>query len=254
MPELWVYLSPHLDDAILSCGGLIADQVRAGHRVTIWTLFAGDPPTSLPPFARDLHRRWGLGHDAPRARREEDLEACRRAGAVAVHSHFPDCVYRRSPVTGQPVITENDDLFQPVHPDESGLVAEIQAVLARDLPAFDRIAVPLTLGGHMDHRIVRAAAESLGLPLLYYADYPYAVEPGSNPDQLLHGIPQATPVSAKGLRAWQHAVKVYRSQISTWWSSDQEADEAIRAYWQSGGGQQLWSASPESPARHGEEA
>ena len=26
----WIYLSPHLDDAVLSCGGLIFEQSRQG--------------------------------------------------------------------------------------------------------------------------------------------------------------------------------------------------------------------------------
>jgi LmbE family N-acetylglucosaminyl deacetylase len=31
----WIYLSPHFDDAVLSCGGLIFDQAQAGTPVEI---------------------------------------------------------------------------------------------------------------------------------------------------------------------------------------------------------------------------
>jgi len=37
----WIYLSPHFDDAVLSCGGLIFDQTCGGTAVEIWTVFAG---------------------------------------------------------------------------------------------------------------------------------------------------------------------------------------------------------------------
>jgi LmbE family N-acetylglucosaminyl deacetylase len=40
----WIYLSPHFDDAVLSCGGLIFEQARQGIPIEIWTIFAGNPP------------------------------------------------------------------------------------------------------------------------------------------------------------------------------------------------------------------
>lgn len=39
----WIYISPHLDDAVLSAGGLIYEQTRAGHEVEIWTFMCGFP-------------------------------------------------------------------------------------------------------------------------------------------------------------------------------------------------------------------
>src|SRR5690606_25674008 len=42
----WIYLSPHLDDAALSAGGWIYDQVQAGNSVEIWNLMCGLPPTT----------------------------------------------------------------------------------------------------------------------------------------------------------------------------------------------------------------
>ena len=53
-----VYLSPHLDDAVLSCGGMIHRQAQAGERVVVVTVCAGDPPPGpLSDFARSLHER-----------------------------------------------------------------------------------------------------------------------------------------------------------------------------------------------------
>jgi len=125
-PAAWVYLSPHLDDAVLSCGGLIAAQVRLGHPVLILTVCAGDPPAGeLTPLARVLHERWQTGLQTAAVRRAEDLAACARLGAAARHLDLPDCIYRRSPKTGFPVISANEDLFAPIHPDEIPLVAAL---------------------------------------------------------------------------------------------------------------------------------
>ena len=75
----WIYLSPHLDDAALSLGGLIWEQTQAGKRVSIWTICAGNPPPGdFSPFAEALHARWEVGRDAMEERRTEDIESCKR--------------------------------------------------------------------------------------------------------------------------------------------------------------------------------
>ncbi|MRR32548.1 PIG-L family deacetylase, partial [bacterium] len=101
----WIYLSPHLDDAVLSCGGMIAEQASGGDSIQIWTICAGAPPAGrLSPFARKLHQRWGTGRDAIKVRRLEDRAACQRLGAVSRHFPIPDCIYRQDPITGRPLI------------------------------------------------------------------------------------------------------------------------------------------------------
>ena len=93
-----VFLSPHLDDVVLSCGGLIYQLAQAGWVAQMITIFAGDPPPGrLTPFAHSLHDRWAA---EPAARRDEDVYALRMLGAEAIHWPYPDAVYRRDPVTG----------------------------------------------------------------------------------------------------------------------------------------------------------
>ena len=60
-----LYLSPHLDDAALSCGGQIAQATRQGRRVLIVTVMAGDPPMEAGnDYIVSLHARWELDRDA----------------------------------------------------------------------------------------------------------------------------------------------------------------------------------------------
>ena len=66
----WIYLSPHFDDAVLSCGGLIRAQSQEGLAVEIWTIFAGDPPPGpLSEFALKIHARQNQEPELPRYRR-----------------------------------------------------------------------------------------------------------------------------------------------------------------------------------------
>jgi hypothetical protein len=47
-------------------------------------------------------------------------------------------------------------------------------------------------------------------------------------------------VSSDGLAAWQKAVSMYTSQISTFWNGEEEMNKDLRAFWEKGGGQRLW--------------
>jgi len=94
----WIYLSPHLDDAALSAGGWIYDQVQAGNPVEIWTIMCGVPPTTeLSPFAQVLHYQWGMetAEQVVLGRRQEDINAANILGAVTQHFDFLDCIYRQ---------------------------------------------------------------------------------------------------------------------------------------------------------------
>jgi LmbE family N-acetylglucosaminyl deacetylase len=235
----WIYLSPHLDDAVLSCGGMIWEQVKSGLVVEIWTICAGFPPaTPLSPVAQALHDRWQTPaslREGVSSRRAEDVLACRRLGAAPLHFDIPDCVYRRLP-SGEPVVVEDQGMFAPIHLGETYLVEEIYRQIKSELPSQTCLVSPMTVGGHMDHRIVRAAAERLGQRLLYYADYPYAAAVGSFSREY------SLPVSLAGLQAWQDGIAAYRSQISTFWAGRPGLDAQVQAYWQEGMGNFLWQS------------
>jgi hypothetical protein len=82
-----IYFSPHLDDAVYSCAGRIAQQRRRGLRVLVVTVFGeGEDPA----FSR-LAARYGDFQ----ARRAEDRAALARLDADYVWFNHPDCLFRR---------------------------------------------------------------------------------------------------------------------------------------------------------------
>lgn len=250
----WIYLSPHLDDVALSCGGLLWEQTHLGENVSIWTVCAGDPPAQpFSPLAQSLHTRWQTGSEAVAQRREEDRLACRALEATYRHFSVPDCIYRRSPVDGKPLYPTEESLFASLHPDEQSLVAELSGLLASTMPPSARVVCPLGVGGHVDHQLTRAAVERLFVgnisgsewSLAYYADYPYVREPEGRA-----GLPegkgwevQTLPVSPVGLSAWGKAVSAYGSQISTFWPDLDAMQAALSDYSQEAGGVRLWMKS-----------
>jgi LmbE family N-acetylglucosaminyl deacetylase len=237
----WIYISPHLDDAVLSAGGLIHDQARSGIPVEIWTFMCGDPhETELSMFAQVLHYQWGFAsaEETIRLRRIEDQRAAEILGAKTVHFDFLDCIYRR----GRNGDWNYTSVFVPPHEDDADLPRQIAETIAPRLTRDDVLVCQLGLGSHVDHVLVRRGVEMLGHPLVHDADIPYLFQ---HPDSLasstagmkesLHAVTEA------GLRSWQEAVNAYASQLSTLMDTPEQLHESIRGYWAEQGGIRLWS-------------
>ncbi|MGD8604505.1 MAG: PIG-L family deacetylase [Anaerolineales bacterium] len=224
-----VYLSPHLDDAVFSCGGLIARQVADGDFVTVVTVCAGNPPAGvLSPFARSLHERWG---ETITDRRIEDRMACGRLGASVHHLDIPDAIYRLGP-EDEFLYASEEAIFGPLHPSEMGLVEHLTTVLLEVIPDEASVYSPQAIGGHVDHRLVRRAAVHLGRSLSYYYDLPYAARQGQLPADLplVSGKRVKIQLSENEIEEWTAATAAYRSQLSTFWPSESAIYEELSRF------------------------
>lgn len=209
-------LSPHLDDAVFSCGGAIAHGTANGTRVTVVTTFAGDAPATLSPLAERLHRSWRLRTDVVARRRDEDRVALRILGAEAAHWRLPEAIYRMDRATSRPLYGELTQLFQNPRPAEAEVLDELVCHISR-LPADGALIVPLAAGGHVDHHLVRNAAEQVtGRSRIYYEDFPYSARAGAI-DRAIGTRRRWRTVTIgldeRALRAKYAAAASYRSQL-----------------------------------------
>jgi len=231
-----LYLSPHLDDVVLSCGGLIRKQSLAGERVLVVTLFAGIPPyEGLSLFARLLHLSWGNPSDPVGLRCREDEVALHYLGADSLHLHFLDALYRRSPY---PLYPRNRTLFGTLHPKDRGLQGEVEAFLKRLLARFGNppLYAPLAVGHHVDHQIARMVADSLwwrGYPVTYYEDFPYA-EKKEEALLLALGDREGWSPTLEGIADTLEekigAIALYASQIFMLFRKRETMEQRVRAY------------------------
>lgn len=232
----WIYLSPHLDDAALSAGGLIYEQTRSGIPVEVWTFMCGFPPgteENLSPFAQQLHAQWGFSsaEEAVRTRRAEDRKAATILGASVLHFDFLDCIYRRSE-TGEWLYSE---VFVPPRPEDAGLPAQIADTISAHAKPDDVLVCQLSVGSHVDHVLVRAGAELLGRELRYDIDVPYIFYRPEEREPKSTGMKETIhPVTEAGLKAWQEAVLAYKSQLPVLGEAletPERARKSIRDYW-----------------------
>jgi LmbE family N-acetylglucosaminyl deacetylase len=232
-----LYLSPHLDDAAYSVGALIHQQTRMGEHVVVVTICAGDPPPeeTLSPFARSLHERWQTPAEAVVVRRVEDRAALEVLGAEAVYLNLPDCIYRTDPATGQPLYTSEESLFGALSAAEEPLIHRLAAELRNVLATLGavRVFAPLGIGGHVDHRLTRRAAERLGVVLTYFEDYPYAARAGDADEWggLARGLrPEWVDIAEADLEAHARAIAAYRSQLSTFWADEADLRRSLHRF------------------------
>lgn len=154
-----VVVSPHLDDAILSCAGLLALRPRS----TVVTVYTARAPA--PALLTDWDQRCGFpdASAAMACRLAEDERALGIVGATGLALEFLDSQYTASADEDAPRLTE---------------------CLLRQLAGLAPASVALPLGlFHCDHIRVSDAALRIrdalpGVAWFGYEDVPYRYRPG----------------------------------------------------------------------------
>jgi LmbE family N-acetylglucosaminyl deacetylase len=253
-----LFLSPHADDAALSCGAQIATLTRNGERVIIFTVMAGDLPIGFQPtdFTRSLHERWNLTDETViEARRAEDTSAAKMLGAEIKFGPYADAVYRINPKDDSPLYPDGEAIFGEVQPDdpvrEAKRAAVIQAIMTLfELTNDDSVHVPLGIGHHVDHQIVRDMGKAIAqwrpnIPLYFYDEYPYSLK-GQNvikaaANELEVDLARTLrQVDDAAIDAKIAAIGCYKSQISTFWDKPNKMAREVRAFVKQVGGEGEW--------------
>ncbi|MDT4993091.1 MAG: hypothetical protein QOH97_2983 [Actinoplanes sp.] len=223
-----LFLSPHLDDAVLSCGALIK-ALADRQKPIVATIFT---ETDRPPHtfaARTLLRQCAAGSGAElfTTRRREDAAALGGIGADLIHLGYPDALFRRR--------TEPPSRLGRLVPEFGHLYPTYRFDIARgrvsraDQPMIDRIIsevtevvrtvgaervfCPLAVGRHVDHVITRTVGEALPGTVIFYSDFPYnqAHAPES---AFLARYDLRAAAWARGLAGKQRFIRDYGSQIA----------------------------------------
>ncbi|MFN7941652.1 MAG: PIG-L family deacetylase [Thermoanaerobaculia bacterium] len=238
-----VFLSPHLDDAVLSCGARIGALGDAGRAVKVVTLFAADEPERpLSPLAADLRRWWNLpAGGIARARRAEDAEACAALGALAEPWDLPEAPNRLA-ADGTVLYPTLAALYGEVAAPDRALEEEIARRLA-ELGQVEILA-PLGVGGHVDHLLARRAAERLGRDLAYYEEFPYVEWKWLALGRAL-GRPRewrsdALAVSDELFERKVAAILAYRSQVPAMFRGEARLRKQLRRQLRRAGGERIW--------------
>lgn len=234
-----IYLQPHYDDAALSCGGAIKQEVATGQRVLVITVFGGIPSPSagVSEFALATHAKMSLPASPASAvaiRREEDQAAIGSLGADTLWLDYLDAIYRGSPALYQ----SNDAIFGAVAPGDTQLDEDLGALVANiaERAPLAAIYAPLGIGHHVDHQLLCSAADRLAqrkLNVKFYEDFPYVKRPGALEERQRElAIPMETEMAeiSGQIRDKEEAIALYRSQIPSLFGTEETMRQAVREY------------------------
>ena len=232
-----IYLSPHLDDAVLSCGGTIARHIAAGQQVLVITVCAGMPPAGTPfnALAQELHAAYGSDDawTAQELRLHEDATAMEAIGADFMWLDFLDSIYRMPEA-----YVSDPTIFGRLVPNDplSADIADFMDALHKRCP--DAIVyAPLGVGNHVDHQAVFGAAKTLALAkhsVTFYEDLPYAARRAGSVDRRLEVIggklvPNVIDIDATLARKLS-AIDAYVSQVERLFGDSNAMIAAVTSY------------------------
>lgn len=180
------FISPHLDDAVLSCGSLLhhlADKTK----ITVITIFTQDSGPPFTKFVKDFIRSSGFRNSSTfyKQRRTEDKSTIQLISSTINFHHlgFIDAAWRKKFAIVNLYPDPNYLLSGQMNRKDKNLIHLIRNKL---LPLFpikndnNFIFIPLGIGNHIDHLITRDVCQTISSNCIYYADFPYILN--NSPD------------------------------------------------------------------------
>lgn len=221
-------ISPHLDDAVLSCGDYINHMVGIGNTVDIITVFSGSVNEKELSFAaQQFHNNCFLLADAMKIRKKEDINAAFFLKTNNYYLDFPECLYRKDDIGN--IYPNLKDIYHFENERDQDMLKQVSESLKQSINNYDIILVPLALGNHADHLLVNKAVMRIKTiikgKVYYYEDVPYTCYYYKNNNVSDWGekmLSQIIQLSQHDFNQKISAVLYYRSQLNILWSNYKE--------------------------------
>ena len=211
----------------------------------IATVCTSDRPDDQPlsAAAQHVHWEWQLGDEDPYAiRRKEDEAGCRVLGAEPAHLGLLDAIYRHDDA-GEPLYTRNFIGGQVVDHDWRHFFPKVKAALQPLVRSALQVYAPLSIGGHVDHVLVRQAIEEIAgdASVTFYEDYPYAGKTDWQDSGVTMGLaPALLPLVQDEIEVRIRAISQYPSQMFALFEQAETMPAKVRQYVGQAGGERYW--------------
>ena len=208
-------VSPHLDDAAISCADHIRRWRSQGHTVRVTTLFTdfgeAQPSDYMKRFLID--QGFKNNQDYSSARKTEDHAAMQRLDVEYLHGGLRDAGFRE--LNGTLLYPDYKALTRSkIEGNALAILDKIKFVLSVS-PSPDLVVAPLGIGNHIDHLIAREASRSSSShsALGFYFDFPYARNPLKYRVTLFRLL-KGLQLSVMKLSSWKREVLAcYKTQM-----------------------------------------
>jgi len=180
-----VFISPHFDDAILSCGSLIA-ELNGKVNITIVNVFtkAHEKPYTFSARKFLMDSGYPNAEELYEKRRVEDQKAFSSLSVNSINVGLEDALFRRNGKKTflSKFIAEFDHYYPTYQFHITRTIAsddQSSMLLEKQLEKFNNskylVFAPFGIGNHADHRIARLATEKKLDRYILYSDFPYNI-------------------------------------------------------------------------------
>ena len=226
-----VFVSPHLDDAVFSAGGLIL-ELAGKTEVTIATIFTKAETSQHTLSAKNFLKisgYKGASMELFYIRKKEDILACKMAGVNFKHLEFTDALWRKKEKMGllgkafKNIFPEINHLYPfyrfnvisgKVVKEDSAAISTIKDKLISLVGEMSNVVIfcPIGAGNHVDHIIVRDICAEIFPRAIFWADFPYNLnfKPDSN---FISKMSLSPCVWNKNLQRKKDLILEYKTQI-----------------------------------------
>ena len=224
-----LFLSAHLDDAVLSCGALVQALAKRCS-TTVVTAFTAAGPRPHTLAARKFLRACAANDAGTlfQARRAEDRDVLDALGVEHVHLGLTDALFRRRnsrtalarqlgrlvPELAHRYPTYRFDIARGrVSRVDRSLTAILTAEVRKQLTRTraEILFCPVGVGRHVDHIITRTIGEHFADRVVYYSDFPY--NQSAAPDPRFVAAHRLIPWQwEEGVSEKERLIRAYRTQ------------------------------------------
>lgn len=195
------FVSPHLDDAALSCGGLIS-YLAEKTEVTVISVFTETSPSPHTLSAR-MYLRQCQNTDAEQLferRKSEDKQILNSSGVTIKHLNFVDALWRKKKevnflgkLLGN-IVPEILHVYPTyrfhaisgrISSCDIELAEEIKKALLSVVDDKQKFVVfcPAAVGNHVDHMITKKCCQEVFEKSVLWSDFPYGKENKLTPEE-----------------------------------------------------------------------
>ena len=212
-------ISPHYDDAILSCG-MLMHLLKDNKNITVLNLFtkAHNGPYTISARKFLSEAKFENAVTLFKDRKRTDSKALAMVGVKHIDLDLTDALFRRREKTYLGKYFAEFDHVYPTYKfhllkkiaGNDKAVLLLTSKLSKIIPKNAIVIAPYAIGNHVDHVIARQVSESLFSNIIYYTDFPYNVRLNSI-GRMPDGYSKITLPTEKTIK--EPLIRAYTSQV-----------------------------------------
>lgn len=215
-------ISPHLDDAVLSCGDLIHKLHNEDNIIDVVTVFSRDAKF-LSSAAIRFHSNCFLPNTPMKHRKQEDKKAHKLLHCGSMYLNLLECLYRKN--NNEFLYPDLDNIYH-LEDNDKYIIKCVEKKLLKIINNYDIVLAPMGLGGHADHLVCNKAINNIRSQingeLYFYEEVAYVCYYYREYDKSNWGDGfnyKLIELSEEDYISKINAILLYRSQLNILWNN-----------------------------------